>query len=145
MLREIFLRINNRTTPLEAAHITWLVLWGLWVIIGANNIPDAYYGMYAWAEVRGYRGGAGAIPITLGLTDLVLATMSGKKPYRARWVVNASAAFWWMTCVIFFAQTSFWHTSTPSYTVAAMMAFSVAWLSRERIEVPSWKISASSN
>lgn len=145
MLRELFLRINNRTTPLEAAHITWLVLWGLWVIVGSNNIPETYYAMYAWAELRGWRGGAGIIPISLGILDLALATMAGKKPYHARWVVNAVASFWWMSCVVLFARTSFWLTSTPSYTVAAMMALSVAWLSRERVEVPSWKNLASSN
>lgn len=125
-------RLHASTTPLEAAHLTWLAWWGAWVLIGAHLIPTYYTPLYSWATLLGVRGGVGMIPLTLAIIDGALAMRLGPRAHRARWIVNGVAVAWWLACVIAFSRSSVWHTSTPSYGVAAIVALSVALHTTER-------------
>lgn len=144
MVRTWIAFTQRHTTPLEAANITTLVLWGAWVALASNIAPAHEVHRFAWASVAGVAGAAGFVPFTLGVVDFILTLMPGRTALRWRWVVNASAAAWWMVCIYFFMQTSFWVADLPLYVVAATMALSVVSNSRERIEVPTWKSSNSS-
>lgn len=128
-------RILQAGSPAAAAHITWLLWWGLWVVVGARLLPPELHDMYDWATYEGVKGAAGLVPIALGLCDLTLAITPGRLALRARWVVLALCLVWWCACVVAFGETSIWLTSTPSYGIAALLAAVTLYTCKE---APPW-------